>query len=409
MDSHVEAMRRFLFGCLFLWLTAKAASAQVQVDVHLEKTRYLAGEPIVLVVDVLNIGNEAVEHFTTDRALRMTIAGVERRVPPNIFGCFRMMGGGGMSSWNHPPLLPPGERTSFRFLLKGYDLKPGEYALAAIGRSVVRWSSSPFLGVAGDPASPPPRRRETSEVPGASFDRTLPLTMIPATEDELRAVLMPLVAAASAPDVTIRLEARTALIESAPSFLVSLFAQFAAEDQFVSSVIDALGRMGTAASRAELKNLLQAGGGRRDSAIMLALAQIGHQDDVEFFAAVLRDESREERTRSYAAYGLGRAGGDPAVRELERAWRSVPAGLLDSIVTALGNTRARAAVSVIISTFTNNSARNSVCSALDTLTHQSWCDGTDTDPVVTRQRWQRRWDEERARTPIFGPDNCPNK
>ncbi len=48
---------------LVLLLAASSASAQVAVDVRLEKTRHLAGEPVVVIVDIRNVGDEAVGYF----------------------------------------------------------------------------------------------------------------------------------------------------------------------------------------------------------------------------------------------------------------------------------------------------------------------------------------------------------
>jgi hypothetical protein len=44
-------MRRMVSFCLLFLLPAVPAIAQVQVDVRSDKTRYLAGEPIVVFVD----------------------------------------------------------------------------------------------------------------------------------------------------------------------------------------------------------------------------------------------------------------------------------------------------------------------------------------------------------------------
>ncbi len=139
---------------------------------------------------------------------------------------------------------------------------------------------------------------------------------------------------------------------------------------------------------------------------MQALARIGHRDDADFMAAVLQDAAVDEMPRRFAAFGLGHVGGDGAVRHLEAALASAPAGLLDAIVIALGNTRSRAAVPVVIGAFGNNPARNAVCGAMRTLTHQNWCDGSDADPAATRRRRLRRFNDAGSNLPIFGPNYC---
>jgi hypothetical protein len=405
LKSEEIAMRKILPCCLLLLLSAGSVAAQVQLDVRLEKTRYLAGEPIVLVVDVLNVGDEPVAYSVGDGAVSLTIAGVQRRVLTNIFGCFSGTGSGsGASTVSHPPLLPPGQSTSFRYLLRDYDLKPGSYELTAAGRAGLRWKYYPVLVTPNTPPQPPPKHRETDPVPGAEFKRSLVFNVAAATEEELKAVLLPLLAAADGSDPLKRYEARAALIESAPPFLVSVIARFAAEDRYNPLAIEALGRMATPASRAHLKDLWRTASG--NPAIVLALARIGHRDDADFFATVLHDEGIVGTSRSYAALALGRLGGDDSVRELERALPSAPERLLVAIVTALGNTRSRTAVPVIIGVFGNNPARNAVCGALKTLTHQAWCGGSAADSAATRRQWLRRWNDEGSNTPIFGADDC---
>ena len=330
-------MPRVSSSCLFLLLAASSASAQVDVDVRLEKTRYLAGEPVVVIVDVRNVGDEAVGYAVGYGNVRMTVAGGRRRMTRDMSGCLVSVlsfpHGGGV---DHPPMLPPGQSTLFRYLLKDYDLTPGQYEVTAVGKAEVRWKYNPTPRAPNDPPPLPPRHKETDPVPGAEFERTLPLIVGAATEDDLKAVLAPLLAAADGSDVIQRYEARSALIESAPPFLVSEVARFAAEDQYNLPAIAALGRMGTAGSRAHLKNLFRTATGTRAAQMVMALAHIGHRDDAAFFAAVLQDETVDERSRRYAAFGLGLIGGDRAVQYLADALPSAPAEVRASIATALG-------------------------------------------------------------------------
>lgn len=381
--------------------------AQVQVDVRLEKTRYLAGEPVAVIVEVRNVGEETVGYSTCDGDVRLAVAGAERRVPPDIFGCFAGMAGGGWGCGvDHPPLLQPGEATTFRYLLKDYDLRPGRYQLTASGIAGVRWKHYP-VSAPNAPPPPPLRHEETDPVPGARFGRTLPLNVEASTERELRAALAPLVSDADATDPARRRHARAAIIESAPPFLGPLIARFAAEDQYDGSAIDALGRIASRDSRTHLKSLLRAGREGRRSRIVLALARAGHRDDADFLARVVQDQTMDATSRRYAALGLGRIGGDRAVRYLEHALAAASPEIRPSLATALGNTRSRAAVPLLIGMFGNSPARNAVCSALRTLTHRSWCDGTADDPAAKRRQWRRWWEANRSKTPIFGPDDCP--
>lgn len=397
-------MRRELSFFLLLLLAATPALAQVQVDVRLEKNRYLAGEPVVVLVEVRNVGDEAVGYSTCDGDVRLQVLGAERRVPPNIFGCFSGIGSGGGCGIDHPPLLQPGQATTFRYLLKHYDLRPGQYQLSASGKAGVRWKYYPVYAP-NLPPPPPHKHKETDPVPGAQFDQRLPLAIVTATQRELRDAFAPLVSDVDGNDPVQRHHARAAIVESAPPFLEPLIARFAAEDQYDTSAIDALGRIASTGSRTHLKNLVRSSREARRSAVVLALARVGHRDDADFLASILQDETIDQTSRRYAAFGLGHIGGDASVRHLERALDNVPPEVRPSVATALGNTRSRLAVPVLIGMFGNNPSRNDVCGALKTLTHRDWCDGTADDPAAKRRQWLRTWND--TKTPIFGPTNCP--
>ena len=53
-------------------------------------------------------------------------------------------------------------------------------------------------------------------------------------------------------------------------------------------------------------------------------------------------------------------------------------------------------------------ASNSVCGALMTLTHRTWCDGT-ADVRAMQARWRRWWKAHESTAPIYGPDDCDGR
>ena len=123
--------RALLCAALLLGTFATQAASQVRVDARIDKDTYLQGEPVTVVVDILNTGDEAFAYSTCDGSVTLTVSGVERRVAPDIMGCYSAMGGSSGSAGcaiDHPPMLAPGERTSFRYLLRDYDLRPGNTA-----------------------------------------------------------------------------------------------------------------------------------------------------------------------------------------------------------------------------------------------------------------------------------------
>lgn len=125
-------------------------------------------------------------------------------------------------------------------------------------------------------------------------------------------------------------------------------------------------------------------------------------DGMAALAGALRDPSSGELTKENAALTLGCIGGDEAVRHLEGALREAAPATRSHIARALGNTRSRLAVPVLIGMFRDDSARDDVCDALVTLTHRTWCDGGD-DDVALRRAWRRWWSQMRSSIEIHAP------
>lgn len=180
-------MRGVVF--IIVILAAAPAVAQVQVDVHLEKPHYLEGEPIIAIVDVTNVGDEAVAYSTCSGDVQLTIPGVPRRVPPNVFGCFAGFGSGAGCGTGDPPLLTPGQRTSFKSLMREYQLKAGAYRVVVSGRAGISWKSVPFYQPTVPPA--PPGHKQGDPVPGARFERTVDFVVVRGGEAQLARAFEP--------------------------------------------------------------------------------------------------------------------------------------------------------------------------------------------------------------------------
>jgi HEAT repeat protein len=241
---------------------------------------------------------------------------------------------------------------------------------------------------------------------GSQFERSLSLNVVAGSDTELRDAYGAFVADVDAADPTRRHNARAAISESAPRFLESMIARFAAEDPSDWTAIDALGRLATTESRAQLRNLFSRNEEPWRADVMLALARVGHHDDAAFFFSALQSTDVDLRSRVYAALGLGRIGGEDAVRYLERALPAAPDEVRSTIATGLGNTRSRLAVPVLIGMLDNKPAPNEVIGALQTLTHHPWESDVAADPAAQRRRWVRWWTENGSTAPVFGPDEC---
>ena len=385
----------FYIWAILLFVAAPAA-AQVKFDVRLEKPHYLTGEPVFVVVDIKNVSDEPIGYLKCNDNVQLSVSGVEPRKNPNIFGCSSGIGTGlGCGSGNLPMILP-GQVATSKYLLKGYDLKPGQYRLAVSGR----------IGVT---------------IPGAQLDHELSLTVATASEGELQESFDPLISDAvfdplkfdlnGSHELRVRLlelraYARDAIIESAAPFLEPLIMRFVEEGN--DSAISALGRIASESGRSYLKELYRVSDERRRSSIMWALALAGHEGDAGFFVEVLKDETIDSTPNSpgmsikeYAALGLGHIGGDQAARYLESTFTDASPEVRSHIVTALGNTRSRLAVSILLGIYSYE-----VYGALRTLTHHAW----DLDIYTTftnRKPLLRWWEKNKYKFPIFGTDNCP--
>jgi hypothetical protein len=389
---------------------ALTAFCQVQVTVQPEKPRYLVGEPVFVVALVKNVGTEPVGHSYCDGRVDVTVEGVQKRRAPNLGGCFSGGAGGGGCGIDHPPLMKPGQTVSFRYLLKDYRLSAGNYVLHVSGKAGVRWKYYHYNLRPGDPPPPPPQHREVDPVEGATFTASLPITVEDGTDEELRARYAPYVADVSGYDPERRILARQAVSEMAPPFLEKIILRIAGDQQYDSKLgVKGLGRIGTPESRADLIGLFDRTTDlsfRRD--IVQALAESGTTTEIAFFASLLPGRSNEldDRVRVYAAWGLGRVGGDQAVQALIGAPKSPNQEVRFAVVVALGNTRSRSAVPALIRMYEDPEARGAVCGALLTITHYRWCDGAgEVDSTV--KHWQRWWTDHGAGLPLYGPDECP--
>ena len=147
--------KRFTLRLAFLIATAAASGLrQVQVNLRTNQTSYLAGEPIFVVVDVENIGTEPVAYSGCDGHADLTVSGGQKKLAPNLLGCFLGVGRGYGCGFDHPPLMKSGQTITFWYLLQGYNLRAGDYILHASGKAGVRWKILPYVRPRHQTATP---------------------------------------------------------------------------------------------------------------------------------------------------------------------------------------------------------------------------------------------------------------
>jgi len=115
--------------------------------------------------------------------------------------------------------------------------------------------------------------------------------------------------------------------------------------------VKGLGQIDTSESRADLVKLYDNG---TDLAlreqVVHALANIATPDQLDFFAELLpgRSTPDADQIRQWAALGLGRIGGDEAAHALTAGLTSPNASVRADVAVALGNTKSKAAVPLLI-------------------------------------------------------------
>jgi hypothetical protein len=383
---------------------------QVAVQLKTSKPAYLVGEPIFVIVDVTNIGTEAVGYSSCDGEMDLTVVHTEKKQRPNLEGCGIGIGGFGGCFIDHPPLLHLQEHTSFQYLLKDYRLAAGDYLLHAKGKAGVRWKYYPDMRL-NAPKSPPPQYQGGEPVAGAAFEVSLPIQLTIATPEELKAAYAPYLSDAEGPGAGMAEmhQAREAIAEMAPEFLEKHIAGFATSPVRTPELaVAGLSQIPTDESRADLIKLYDNSTDlllRRQ--IVEALAGIATHDQVSFFAQLLpgRSTPSDDQIREWATLGLGHIGGDVAVRALAQAPMTQNPQIRRDIVVALGNTKSRAAIPPLIQMYHDDALKNDVCGALRELTHYTWCDGSG-DNGKLQSRWRQWWNTHGSKVNLYGNDQC---
>lgn len=182
-------------------------------------------------------------------------------------------------------------------MLRNHLLAPGEYSLRVSGDPGVYWK---FYGA----VRPTGKFQNGDPVPGATFDQTIKLRILPATEAELRAAYAPYIAAIDMEFPSY--PSRDAIAEMAPPFLEKTILSFATQPQSAFLAVRGLERIDTAESRTDLAALYKKSYDLHlRVAIVEALARMNSVDQLSFMASLLAGPSSEadDYIHEYAALG----------------------------------------------------------------------------------------------------------
>jgi hypothetical protein len=281
-------MTRLLAAALLL--SASAAFAQVRVVVRPEKSAFLEGEPVFLEARITNAGAAPVTYGLVGHDLKLEIPG--RRAYEWREACGPLPISGSMSLVDHPPTLPPEGVVTFRYLLRGYRLKPGRHDVRVSGNAPVR-------------------------AQGQAIDVTVPVQIVAATEKELRALFTSTIAMARSNYSELPLEL-VGLLESAPPFLLDVIVELAGHPTFrAASAYDALADINTARSRAELRRLYDETTNIKLRRVAIdALSRFPNADNRDFLESLLQGQRQtaDGEIRAAAVDGLNCIRNRPKLR-----------------------------------------------------------------------------------------------
>lgn len=379
---------------------AGEASAQLEGRLYLDKTTYIAGEPIYLNFELVNKGSEAVQFWSGDSysfcgGYRIDVA----TVPPVADRC---SSGAGGSCVLGKRLLEAGEARDDKVLLNyDHDLsKPGLYNIHA----------ARFLRYGPVTESfPEPATQSQFKVQAKFQVQVLDI----GHETRLVPMFQPFVADLHSNDEQRQREAARAIGSLAPSFLENtLFAMLDTPAMRPFAILG-LWHLNTVRSRDELAKTVEHPPRQPYSYQSIeALRYLSQMGDKKYWPLLL-DEAKKKEPDQAQEYVIAaaRLGGEDAMPFLISLLGTSDPFSRENAIEALPETDSRDAVPLLIQELLDgdtNLARIA-SSGLVRLTHRSpvqherlW----NESPRGEYLQWQQWWATHWANTPIFPPTNC---
>lgn len=392
--------------CIAL-LSSSFAAAQVTGTFSLEKSVYAHGEPVFLNLTMTNRGEQAVEVVTSDPysfCSGYDIQIVHEGTPR--LNCARGFGGSCMSG--AITLAPHASRTE-RILLNYQNTSRGDLnpPVSLPGNYTIDASRALAFAPAGI-GSAVFNNPETYQV-----HQVMSLRVDDSSEASA-AVFAPFVQQLSSPDVYVRSDAARTLATLAPAALEPLLLSFAvSKDEALREEAPlALSNLGTPASLDAMARLLQSAlPGSYES--MTAGEYLGRTHDPKWLPLLL--EIADQNNGLYFG-DAAESGGDTALPQLLLQSRSQNASLRGSAIYALGSSRSRAAVPLLIEILraaanrSGEDAANEATSAnaaLQQLTHR-YIEREQSDNWVQTAvvRWQAWWTASGRDAKVYFPEEC---
>jgi hypothetical protein len=391
-------LNKLLLLLLLNSLTAATMSAQVvETRFTTEKSAYLIGEPVYVVLSVINKGNDPiwVDFGPVDmfcQKFSIEVPGADSA--SEQWGC-----GIGGSCGSGLVEIAPKKTTAVRQLLNR------EFRLQRTGAYIVRAQTNVTIRNQNLWSSPPLDQFKVSD--------NLTVNVQRGDDGELQAAFEPVVNELSSTDLVRRGEAAAAIIETAPPFLEDVLIDLA-KTNYGFAAMTALRKVDTEKTRNALAHIATESGSQMIR--VEAIRNLGRAGDGTHLPTLLQlMKSTDIQIQGAAAEAMASLGGSKVVPAITALLSSVDVQRRQAGANGLEYTHAREAVPILIGLLLDPDAgiRQTAVSGLELLTHRVAFDGNQWADVTTppsarnvHQRWVRWWKSQGKSIEIHGMNDC---
>lgn len=394
-------LHRMLWAAPLVLAVAVSASAQLNGRLYLDKTTYLAGEPIYLNFELTNNGRDPVQ-FESGNSYSFCGGYVIDVSPVPAIPNESCIGGVGGSCVSGTWVVGPGATREDKVLLNyDHDLsKPGLYKVRAARVLSYGPPTESFLNLA--------------TAPQIKVEAEFQIEVVQGGDDAaLVTIFQPLVADLGSKDENRQREAARAIGSVAPAFLEDTIISMLNSPVTRPFALLGLRRLNTPRSRAALANVVR--DSPRDSysyQAFQALQYLSEMGDKTYFPLVL-DQAKEQQPNQAQAYVVAAAelGGDDAMPFLVSLLGSSDPFSRANAVEGLRQTGSRDAVPLLIQELLDSDTdlARIASSGLVQLTHRVplqndrlWAES----PRDLYPQWRRWWAAHGADAPVYGASQC---
>ena len=384
--------RQIVFGLLLLQGTLMLAQ-ELTVRLRPEKEEYEVGEPVFLVLDVVNAGSQTVRisDGVCWTSVQFVVPDGSASRSVSLYGCAGTGTAGSCLSGARD--LRPGQQLNRRFLVEGSSRveSAGIYS-AHVEHTTNIYAPDSFVTLGS--------QKTVSDID---------VVVREGTEEHLVEAYRPLVLQVRSPDPAVRQLALTAITQNPPAFLEPLLLGVADDPHEAGAVIPGLARLGTRAAKDKLAELARPK--NPESLTQPAIQALAERGDRAYCPVMLDLAQRSAGySKMIALRGAGYLCGEKAILLAVRLLNSPDQSLRYELAYALGNTHAREAVPILLDFLADKdvNVRRAAADALTTLTHRSQEAGIANVEAAaqTRRSWMAWWSGNGRDAKIYGPEDC---